>query len=111
MARVRSASYLRKWVVLGAVIGVVGGLGAILFYTALEVATHLFLGVLAGYVPPTPAGEGGAPITDAARPWAIPLVVALGGLISGLAKAGPVAAGASRPNRPVIEGQDRIPSA
>ena len=83
-ARVRSASYLRKWVVLGAVIGVVGGLGAILFYTALEVATHLFLGVLAGYVPPTPAGEGGAPITDAARPWAIPLVVALGGLISGL---------------------------
>ena len=82
--RVRSASYLRKWVVLGAAIGVAGGLGAILFYTALEVATHLFLGVLAGYVPPTPTGEGGAPITDAARPWAIPLVVALGGLISGL---------------------------
>ena len=82
--RIRSASYLRKWVVLGAGIGVVGGLGAILFYTALEVATHLFLGVLAGYTPPTPAGEGGAPITDFARPWAIPLVVALGGLISGI---------------------------
>ena len=59
--RVRSASYLRKWVVLGAAIGVVGGLGAILFYTALEVATHLFLGVLAGYVPPTPTGEGRCP--------------------------------------------------
>ena len=82
--RIRSTSYLRKWVILGALIGVVGGLGAILFYTALELATHLFLGVLAGYVPPTPAGEGGAPITDAARPWAIPLVVALGGLISGV---------------------------
>jgi len=82
--RIRAARYLRKWVVLGAVIGVVGGLGAILFYNALEVATHLFLGVLAGYAPPSPLGEGGAPITDAARPWAIPLVVALGGLISGL---------------------------
>lgn len=82
--RIRAASYLRKWVVLGAVIGIVGGLGAILLYTALEGATHFFLGVLAGYTPPTPTSEGGAPIADAARPWAIPLVVALGGLISGI---------------------------
>jgi CIC family chloride channel protein len=82
--QIRSASYLRKWVVLGAAIGVVGGLGAILFYVALETATHLFLGVLGGYVPPSPAGEGGAPITEMTRPWAIPLVVALGGLVSGL---------------------------
>ncbi len=82
--RIRSASYLRKWVVLGALIGVVGGLGAIVFYASLEFATHVFLGGLAGYAPPTPAGEGGVPITDAVRPWAIPLVVALGGLISGI---------------------------
>ena len=82
--RIRSANYLRKWVVLGAVIGVVGGLGAIVFYTALDLATHVFLGVLAGYTPPSPVGEGGAPITEAARPWALPLVVGLGGLISGL---------------------------
>jgi CIC family chloride channel protein len=81
--RFRTASYLRKWVVLGGAIGVVGGVGAILFYQALELATHLFLGVVAGYDPPTPAGEGGAPIVDALRPWAIPFVVALGGLISG----------------------------
>ena len=82
--RIRSATYLRKWVVLGLVIGIVGGIGAIAFYTALELATHFFLGVLAGYTPPSPAGEGGAPITDAVRPWALPLVVALGGLISGI---------------------------
>ena len=81
---IRGANYLRKWVVLGAGIGVVGGLGAILFYTALKLATQLFLGGLAGYVPPTPAGEGGAAIADAARPWLIPFVVALGGLISGI---------------------------
>jgi chloride channel protein, CIC family len=82
--RIRSASYLRKWVVLGALIGVVGGLGAIAFYTALELATHLFLGLLGGYTPPSPAGEGGAPITGLGRPWALPFVVALGGLISGI---------------------------
>ncbi len=82
--RIRAASYLRKWVVLGAGIGVIGGLGAILFTSALDLATQLFLGALAGYTPPSPAGEGGAPITDAARPWAIPLIVAIGGLISGL---------------------------
>jgi CIC family chloride channel protein len=82
--RIRSASYLRKWVILGAGIGVIGGLGAIIFYTALDVSSHFFLGVLAGYTPPTPAGEGGAPITDALRPWAIPFIVALGGLLSGI---------------------------
>ena len=82
--RLRDASYIRKWVVLATVIGIVGGLGAIVFVAALDLATRLFLGVLAGYVPPSPAGEGGAPITDAARPWAIPLVVGLGGLIAGM---------------------------
>src|SRR5690606_11267933 len=80
----RSAAYLRKWVVLGALIGLLAGVGAAAFFWALERATGLFLGVLAGYQPATPVGEGGHPITDALRPWAIPLVVALGGLISGL---------------------------
>jgi len=82
--RARSAAYLRKWVVLGAVIGIIAGVGAALFFWALEQATHLFLGVLAGFEPATPTGEGGASITDALRPWAIPLIVGLGGLISGI---------------------------
>ena len=46
---VSSASYLKKWIVLGVVIGAVAGLGAVVFYEALVVCTHLFLGVLAGY--------------------------------------------------------------
>jgi CIC family chloride channel protein len=80
----RSAPYLRKWVVLGALIGVIGGLGAIIFSAALDFATHAFLGSIAGYLPPSPLGEGGTPVTDAARPWLIPLVVAGGGLIAGI---------------------------
>jgi chloride channel protein, CIC family len=81
--RARSTAYLRKWIVLGAAIGVISGLGAALFFVALDLASRLFLG-LAGYVPPSPLGEGARPITDAARPWALPLVVALGGLIAGI---------------------------
>ena len=81
--RIRSAPYLRKWVILGALIGIVAGLGAVVFFTALELGTRLFLGLLAGYYPPGPAGEGAAPITPVARPWLLPVVVGLGGLISG----------------------------
>ncbi len=83
--RIREASYLRKWVLLGAIIGAIGGLGAIVFSRALDFATWLFLGVLAGYTPPSPVGEGNVAIAASVmtRPWAIPLVVGLGGLIAG----------------------------
>ena len=77
-----SASYGRKWLVLGVVIGVAAGLGAVVFYEALRAATHLFLGVIAGYTVPTPVGEGGgAASAHFTRPWAIPLVACLGALV------------------------------
>ncbi|HEX5466865.1 MAG TPA: chloride channel protein, partial [Candidatus Limnocylindrales bacterium] len=81
---VRQAGYLRKWVALGVLIGIIGGLGALVFYTALGAASDLFLGLLAGLPVARPAGEGGAPIVPALRPWALPLVTGLGGLLSGL---------------------------
>ena len=77
-----SASYLKKWIVLGVVIGAVAGCGAIVFYEALVASTHLFLGVLAGYHVPTPVGEGGqAASASAARPWSLPLVAGVGALL------------------------------
>lgn len=85
LGRLRTASYLHKWLALGVLIGIVAGLGALLFFTALQAATHWVLGDLGGYHPATTAGEGGThPASGFARPWAIPLVVALGGLVSGL---------------------------
>src|SRR5262249_36097849 len=81
---VESTRYLSKWLGLGTAIGVVAGLGAIAFSLAIEFATHLFLGDLVGYLPPAPVGEGEPLLRPFERPWLLPLVVALGGLISGL---------------------------
>src|SRR4051812_16906674 len=81
---VRSANYLRKWIPLAALIGAIGGLGAVVFFAALDFATSFFLGTLAGFHPASPLGEGGQPIVPIDRPWAAPVVVALGALISGV---------------------------
>jgi CIC family chloride channel protein len=76
--------YLRKWLLIGGLIGVVAGLGSIVFAMAINWATHLFLGQGAGLYPPLPVGEGQTVVTEIGRRWMIPLVTTLGGLISGL---------------------------
>ena len=84
-SRISALPYAQKWLLLGVTIGVVAGLGAIAFYTLLQIGTHLFLTDLAGYHIPTPGGEGNRPGSAGfSRPWAIPLVVGLGGLLAGL---------------------------
>jgi len=80
-----AASYLQKWLVLGVLIGTMAGIGAVVFYEALLACTHFFLGTLAGYHVPTPAGEGGHRASAGfTRPWAIPLVVGVGALLGGI---------------------------
>lgn len=66
-------------------LGVVGALSAQAFIWLLRFAQRFFLGLLAGYWPPGNPGEGG-PTDQVIGPhglWLIPLVAALGGLISG----------------------------
>ncbi len=81
--RIGGASYLKKWSILGILIGIVAGLGAVVFVEAIHLFSWLLLGVIGGYTPPTPVGEGNSLGSAFARPWAVPLVVGLGGLISG----------------------------
>ncbi|MEM2933700.1 MAG: chloride channel protein [Methanocellales archaeon] len=76
--------YLRKWVPISIVIGIVAGIGAIIFYEAISLATSFFLGAGAGYLPPSPMGEGTTIATYPLNPYFLPLIAALGGFLSGL---------------------------
>ena len=89
LRRMRSVSagfegqrYLARWLLLSTAIGIVAGLGSVVFFSAIEFCTELFLGRIVGYIPPGPIGEGSPVITPMARPWLLPLVTAVGGLIS-----------------------------
>lgn len=81
---VETTRYIRKWIGIAVAIGIVAGVGAIVFMAAIHYATLLFLGLGANYLPPSPAGEGTTGIMPIGRPWALPLITALGGLLSGL---------------------------
>ncbi len=76
--------YLGTWLLISGAIGVVAGLGAVAFYFSIEFCTHLFLGRIVGYLPPSPLGEGSPAVVPLARPWLLPLVTAFGGLLSGI---------------------------
>jgi CIC family chloride channel protein len=71
---------------LSSIVGVVAGAGAIVFQVLCQLASRLFLADWLGYRPSGPAGEislfhgAVAPL----RPWLIPLVPAVGGLLAGL---------------------------
>jgi CIC family chloride channel protein len=81
-------SYFRKWILIGFLLGIVAGLGAVALFLSVEFFTGLFLGIGAGYFPPLPGGfQGNLTYTYTLfieRPWAIPLICGLGGLIVGL---------------------------
>ncbi len=77
---------LGKWLFLGGAVGIVAGLGAVLFHWLLGVISHWALGQVAGVVMPVPAGEGGGPEVfqfSVAHRWLLLVIPTIGGLISG----------------------------
>lgn len=95
LRRVRAAGsgfegqrYLAKWLFLSTAIGIVAGLGSVVFFKAIEWSTEFFLGYIVGYTPPSTVGEtvgeAKAVVEPMARAWLLPLVTTLGGLISGI---------------------------
>src|SRR5438105_9559672 len=82
-----SPRYLLKWLLISTAIGLVAGVGALIFFEAIRLATQVLLGLLVGYLPPDPAGQGSMvvmPLCSAARPWLLPIVTAVGGLVAGI---------------------------
>lgn len=83
--RLRSGPYIVRWLVLGAVIGAAAGLVVVAFARAIQFSDHELLQRLAGSVVPTVFASGDHPGSlVVARPWALPLVVGVGGALAGL---------------------------
>src|SRR6516162_9063503 len=71
---------------LSLVVGVIAGLGAILFYWCCQIVVHVALDGGVGYRPHHPGGEPSlfAESDTLFRPWLLLIVPAVGGLLSGL---------------------------
>ena len=82
--RVIQQGYLAKWVVVGLLIGVIAGVGALGFYLAIQAVNNLMLGGITGFYPPNPAGEGAAPLATHPNYLLVPLSTVIGGLIAGI---------------------------
>ena len=74
-----------KWTLTFVVIGLIAGLGSIVFHYLTQLGMHYFLDWMAGYRPPSPAGEHHL-LTPTGRPfnrWMLLLLPAFGGILSG----------------------------
>jgi chloride channel protein, CIC family len=74
-----------KWSVLFVLIGIISGLGAIVFYFLCQAGSHYLMDMMAGYRPPPPAGEQGLfpPTNTPFNRWVLLFLPAIGGLVSG----------------------------
>ena len=81
--RVIQQGYLAKWVVVGVLIGIIAGAGAVAFYFAIQNVSNLMLGGITGFYPPNPAGEGASPLSVNPNFLWIPISTIIGGAIAG----------------------------
>jgi chloride channel protein, CIC family len=81
--RIIQQGYLAKWVVVGLLIGVIAGVGAVLFYVGIELVNNALLGGITGYFPPNPLGEAVALASVHPDYLLIPVSTIIGGLVAG----------------------------
>jgi len=83
---ISSLPYFEKWFIMGIIIGIISGLGALAFYFAIQLFSYLFLAKFVGISIPKPIGEGGTLAYEYSvrNFYLIPVSIALGGLLSGL---------------------------
>ena len=74
-----------KWTLYFILIGIIAGVGSIVFIYLCHVGTHVFMELLAGYLPPQAAGEHHLfpPPNRPFNPYILLFLPAIGGLLSG----------------------------
>ena len=79
------ASKAGKWSIYFIGIGIIAGIGAIIFHYLCQIGLHYLMDMLAGYRPPAPAGEHDLflPTTRSLNRWILLFLPAFGGLFSG----------------------------
>ena len=82
--RIFRESYVGKWVITGLLIGIVAGIGAIIFYALIQLVTNVLLGGITGFYAPTAAGELSTSVISHPNFLLIPVSTVIGGLIAGL---------------------------
>ncbi|MEN8246563.1 MAG: chloride channel protein [Thermodesulfobacteriota bacterium] len=83
--RAFNLAHAGKWTLYFVAIGLIAGLGSIVFHYLCQLGVHYFMDMMAGYRPPSPAGEHHL-LPPTARPfnrWILLLLPAFGGLLSG----------------------------
>ncbi|UCD33016.1 MAG: chloride channel protein [Desulfobacterales bacterium] len=74
-----------KWTLYFVLIGLIAGLGSIVFHYLCQLGIHYFMDIMAGYRPPSPAGEHRL-LTPSSTPFnrlILFLLPAFGGILSG----------------------------
>jgi CIC family chloride channel protein len=76
------------WIILflSAIIGIISGLGAILFHNILELSKYFFLNFLAGYYPQGPGGETSLfpELHNKLNRWVLLIIPAIGAGLGGI---------------------------
>ncbi len=78
-------AYAGKWFFYFILIGVIAGLGSIIFHYLCQLGVHYFMDSIAGYRPPAPAGEHHLlpPTETPFNRWLLLILPAMGGILSG----------------------------
>ncbi|MCP4681549.1 MAG: chloride channel protein [Desulfobacterales bacterium] len=83
--RSANIAYAGKWFFYFIIIGIIAGLGSIVFHYLCQLGSHYFMDFIAGYRPPAPAGEHHLlpPTSTPFNRWLLLFLPAFGGIISG----------------------------
>ncbi|KPA13008.1 chloride transporter, ClC family [Candidatus Magnetomorum sp. HK-1] len=78
-------AYAGRWAIYFIAIGLIAGLGSIIFHLLCQLGVHYFMDMFAGYRPPAPNGEHHllAQTSTPFNKWLLLILPSLGGLVSG----------------------------